>query len=602
MTYAGQTKWYLNRRGAISGPHTLPELYRLIETDEADLQDIAQAEGVEGWMPLSEVIRRANAAAPAPDTFPGFSPQKAGEKSQPSVPPTPAVRRSNYLLRHWRGELSLAVSYWVNSFVVSLALSAAIGALSTTDTLQSGSPRFAVAWLTGAFLVCLAVGLWQLVGTWRSADRHTSRGGRRFWSVAVKVLLCLGLIRGVTELGMAGMTAMNAWRHVATMEELPPPEFLLLRGGTEVEFRGGIRPGTAAQLREILGRAPQARIIHLGSPGGDLTEGHTMAALVRARGMDTYVRSSCLSACASVFLAGRNRLLKEGALLGFHAPTPVASGIEGVRIVEAERRAMVTSGLPEWFVTRAFMARGSEMWFPTVDELSTARVVTFVTDGRHLSPGRPASLKNQAEVENTLRAGVLGAALETANAGAFRDLASRLRAVHNDGGTVNDGIAAVERAVAPFFAESLKKLPDRQIVAAIRIIVDTARALGARDSRVCRDWLMRRPGEPLPDVAALLTQQQQQAFTQAMADVIVAAADPRQGAVPPQREPPQLQGVIRRLDARLPRGQMAFFNAPEGTQLPPAAVCTAVIELYMEILRLPEREAGPVLRFLLASV
>jgi hypothetical protein len=263
---------------------------------------------------------------------------------------------------------------------------------------------------------------------------------------------------------------------------------------------------------------------------------------------------------------------------------------------------MVTSGLPEWFVTRAFMARGGDMWFPTVDELSAARVVTFVTDGRHLSPGLPTSLKNQAEVENTLRAGVLGSALETGNAGAFRDLASRLRAIHNDGGTVNDAMVVVERTVAPFFAESLKKLPDRQIVAAIRIIVDTARALGARDSRVCRDWLMRRPGEPLPDVAALLTQQQQQAFTQAMADVIVAAADPRQRAVPPQREPPQLQGVIRRIDARLPQGQMAFFNAPEGTQLPPAAVCTAVIELYMEILRLPEREAGPVLRFLLASV
>lgn len=602
MTYAGQIKWYLNTRGAISGPHTLPELYRLIETGKADLQDIAQAEGLEGWMPLSEVIRRANAAAPAPNTSPGFSPQKSEEKTQASAPPTPTVVRSNYLLQHWRGELSLAVSYWVNNFVVSLALGAAIGALSTTDALQSGSPRFAVAWLTGAILVGLAVGLWQLVGTWRSADKHTSRGGRKFWSVAVKVLLCLGLLRGAVELGTAGMTAMNAWRHVATLQELPPPEFLLLRGGTEVEFRGGIRPGTAAQLREALGRAPQARIIHLSSPGGDLTEGHNMAALVRARGMDTYVRSSCLSACARVFLAGRNRLLKEGARLGFHAPTPVASGIEGARIVEAERRAMVTSGLPEWFVTRAFMARGSEMWFPTVDELSAARVVTLVTDGRHLSPGRPASLQNQTEVENTLRAGVLGAALETANAGAFRDLASRLRAIHDDGGTVNDAMAVVERTVAPFFAESLKKLPDRQMVGAIRVIVDTARALGARDSRVCRDWLMRRPGEPLPDVAALLTQQQQQAFTQAMADVIVAAADPRQRAVPPQREPPQLQGVIRRLDARLPRGQMAFFSAPDGTQIPPGAVCTAVIELYTEILRLPEREAGPVLRFLLASV
>ena len=114
-----------------------------------------------------------------------------------------------------------------------------------------------------------------------------------------------------------------------------------------------------------------------------------MAAMIRARGMDTYVRGRCLSACTLMFLAGRYRILKDHAQLGFHAPTAVAVGIDGAQWVANERLRLVQAGVPDWFMAKAFAAHGSDMWFPTVEDLRTAGVITGTTNRRNFSPGRP---------------------------------------------------------------------------------------------------------------------------------------------------------------------------------------------------------------------
>jgi hypothetical protein len=58
---------------------------------------------------------------------------------------------------------------------------------------------------------------------------------------------------------------------------------------------------------------------------------------------------------------------------------------------------------------------------------------------------------------------------------------------------------------------------------------------------------------------------------------------------------------MRRLQARLPPAQSAVFDAPDGPSNAPAAVCAAVTELFSEILRLPERDAGALFRYTMVS-
>jgi hypothetical protein len=42
--------------------------------------------------------------------------------------------------------------------------------------------------------------IWQLVGIWRSASHHVLRGGRKFWSIAAKVVVVLAVLRLLIDL------------------------------------------------------------------------------------------------------------------------------------------------------------------------------------------------------------------------------------------------------------------------------------------------------------------------------------------------------------------------------------------------------------------
>ena len=67
----------------------------------------------------------------------------------------------------------------------------------SADVPESGGDigvRYAV------FGLLEVVAVWQLVGIWRSADRHPDRGGRRFWAGVAKVMVFIAVLRKITEL------------------------------------------------------------------------------------------------------------------------------------------------------------------------------------------------------------------------------------------------------------------------------------------------------------------------------------------------------------------------------------------------------------------
>lgn len=597
MSYVLPSCWYRESEGTKLGPYTVPELYWLLETKQSEPHERVQADNGSEWLTIAEVLRRSREGSSSRAT------EDAGSRGDHYAnAPSDQKHPSNYIMRHWRGDLSLGLSYWVN--LVLLAALAHVFFAVAGELARAASLSYHQTALLITILVAMAalIAIWQIVGTWRSSERHTSRGGLKFWATAAKVMLILAVLRGGLEMVTSEVpTAINAWQHAALMSSLPPSNVQPLRGGTEIEFSGGIHNESAARLGAVLDQYPRARVVHLTSDGGNLAEGHAMAAIIRSRGLDTYVRTKCLSACTIVFLGGRNRLLRDGAQLGFHAPTTLAAGLRGKEIVAEERAKLARAGLPDWFVTRAFAPTGSAMWFPTVDELRNARAITQTTDGRYLSPGPPTRLMTIDDAERAFRALPLGTAIQRADPTIFRAIVEAMRESMNDGGTEADIASAVERRVTPVFTRSLSILPDHQMVATVATITQVARQLGASNPRICRDWLMHKAGQPIPLIAGHITSQQQTALIQTMADAIMVAADPRQRAASPRQPPPQLEQVFRRLEARLPRGQIQMLETIESPSHPPNIVCSLVVEFYSEILRLPEREAGPLLRFILAS-
>ncbi|HLB96045.1 MAG TPA: hypothetical protein VJK90_00215, partial [Acetobacteraceae bacterium] len=101
--------------------------------------------------------------------------------------PPPPTRTRNYLLRHWRGECSLAISYWVNGWLAVIPI-AMVAVLAGVAMRESGQPWLYLAGLLLIWSVVILTVIWQSVGTWRSATRTKLLRGRRFWPVAAQVM------------------------------------------------------------------------------------------------------------------------------------------------------------------------------------------------------------------------------------------------------------------------------------------------------------------------------------------------------------------------------------------------------------------------------
>lgn len=103
------------------------------------------------------------------------------------------VEQGNYVGRHWNGDLSLPISFWLNGFVVNIVFGIIVF-IAVRVIVGGGSLGAAIAilWLIVAFSIVLSV--WQLTGIWRSAEKHKFFTGRKGWAIVAQVLVVLGWI------------------------------------------------------------------------------------------------------------------------------------------------------------------------------------------------------------------------------------------------------------------------------------------------------------------------------------------------------------------------------------------------------------------------
>jgi hypothetical protein len=299
--------------------------------------------------------------------------------------PPPLPKRSNYFARHWRGELPLPVSYWVNGTLGFLLVAISSGVLSAFEA--TGSLKAAVAAGIILYALSFAVSVWQIVGTWRSASNHADRGGHAVWAGLAKVVLVLGaanLLR-VTAATTVPQIVESA-NILAGDTKLPPYEIRVLPGGNEVEFSGGIRAGSEKDLERVLIAVPQVKVLHVNSMGGRIHEAERMAELVRKRGLTTYTSEQCLSAATLVFIAGKERVVSSRAKIGFHqAWVPGMTESQRRASDQALRQTMLLAGVSDDFITHVLETSHSSMWYPTIQEMRRAGVITSESFGERFA-------------------------------------------------------------------------------------------------------------------------------------------------------------------------------------------------------------------------
>jgi hypothetical protein len=110
--------------------------------------------------------------------------------------------RANFIVRHWRGELSLPVSYWVNGWLVWIGyvVTVVVPVMGLKEVDETGL-AFAITALFGGALG-IALEVWRLVGVWRSAQKRAESGAGRFWArTAQAAVICgwLALFGGIVR-------------------------------------------------------------------------------------------------------------------------------------------------------------------------------------------------------------------------------------------------------------------------------------------------------------------------------------------------------------------------------------------------------------------
>lgn len=287
----------------------------------------------------------------------------------------------NYVARHWRGQLSLGISYWVNSVIIgNVAPIALVLAMASLEAGNEASLRLnATLSLVAAGLLC-GLSVWSTVGVLRAAVNHPERGGKLIWSMLAFVMVGLSLITIV--IGLSRKNSLDAYADMLEIasghDPIPVSTVALAADGLSVEMSGPIGSGSSERLRQVLDHAPQATVVRLDSPGGRLFEGEAIAREIQRRRLDTYAEGECSSACTLVLLAGHERLATRDPHVGFHRASRPGPGGADVAASNGLMHAYRTAGLSEQFIERVRTVPSSSIWYPSLDELMANAIVTGV--------------------------------------------------------------------------------------------------------------------------------------------------------------------------------------------------------------------------------
>ncbi len=294
----------------------------------------------------------------------------------PSIPPRTGA---NYVIRHWRGDLSLPRSYWVNLVALRLALGGLeYGVLSFAH--QVDDPRPIV--LAGAVLdlaICL-VFVWQVVGVINCARKTKLRSTDHFWPNVAFVLVLLGIVATITKLP----TLLPAIWSEFTMALVPDPynrySFDISGDGTTLYVRGTLGFSFPAEFKSQLKEHPQVHTVIFDSLGGRMHSGLLVGEILSQGSYSTQVETKCASACVFAFMGGTHRTLGPLAKMGFHHPGwPSMISEQYVQAeITHEKEFLGRRGVRSDFIEHAYATAFKDLWVPTTKELFDAGIINGV--------------------------------------------------------------------------------------------------------------------------------------------------------------------------------------------------------------------------------
>lgn len=534
------------------------------------------------------------------DSKPAIEDKPQPAPAVPKQEPPKVKKRGNYFLRHWRGDLSLPISYWVNGIIAYMALALAAGltaGLTTADDLRLVSVGVILL-----YFAALAISVWQIVGTWRSASNHTERGGTAFWAVVARIILILSAAN-VTNFTLH--TTLPQTKEfisiIAGDKRMPAYQIRVLPGGTEIEFSGGLRAGAAKELEKILAAVPQAKVLHVNSTGGRIREGEQMARLVRQHSLITYTTDECLSAATIAFIAGKERIVRNGAKIGFHAPHfPGMTSEQESAGRLFWRGIMQSAGIQQAFIDKALTTPAESMWYPTVEEMRNAGVITSQSFGERFAvSGWLLRYSSRDEIDKLFATVPAWRSLKHLEPIAYEEMILEYSAAIRAGKSESEAINRVRTITEPLVEKYLPMASDAALRSIRNVWVAVLDELKDRDSRACIAAFSTKAAgtNHIRHLSALLGGSLRTKLVDALDGVFVSASKasaPQIDAQDAEKYLVKIRGHLRRFyaeDVDLLADESEWLNHSH-------RVCEMLLSFYRETQIIPDERQGNLLRYL----
>lgn len=516
----------------------------------------------------------------------------------PPASPPPEPHPASYIVRHWRGELSLPVSYFVNGLGVSLGF-VVLSQIVAPALEPHFDPWPALAFTACVWLLAMAVTVWQAVGIWRAAGNHIDRTGRAFWAGVARVLVVIGVASAVARAGTIGWPVLREHVRIALGDTaMGGFELHTLDGGHEIEFAGAIVHGATAALEETLRRTPQARVVRLHSQGGRIGEGRRLQQAIRRAGLDTYVATRCLSACTIAFLGGRNRYIHDKARIGFHPGR--LQGIDDAEMREENLRLVedfVRLGVDRSFATRAWLGPSAELWYPSTAELVRSRFATAIAAGQF---ALPVMQVDRQHVVDLLRETPLYRAVAEHEPELFARLVEINQDAMRGGMREQELMAQMQALVGPLMGKHLPHASDETLLLYGRTFLAEMKLVTAKGGALaCHAHAMGEATAAPFDFEPHLTTAQRQTYLRLRELAITTGATKTGRRLPPAEITPLLDQLWQRLLQRHPPTLIDEVRALQAGTGEKTRTCAVLEIFYGGILEMPPRSAAGLLRYVM---
>jgi hypothetical protein len=249
--------------------------------------------------------------------------------------------------------------------------------------------------------------------------------------------------------------------------------------GKTIFLAGGLATGSYRKFARVLGTAPNAKTVHLGSPGGIVLEGFLIAALVREKKLNTYAEVQCASSCTQILVSGIDRAVSPRALIGFHKSGPVEADDSDSAAEAAKPKPSAApaptpakadqdllfklpfqrAGVSKDFVERAFSTPHEDIWNPKLEEMLAAGFLTRRSDGgEHIAPaGIGLSL---AETESALLADPVWQVLKAKRAPLFAGATDTVMRMSQTGVAKDEALATAFGLMLAGLATDISRAPE----------------------------------------------------------------------------------------------------------------------------------------------